>query len=241
MRLVERAVRGDQRGAGGGPGRAPVGLRQLRAARQAGASRAQSPHRRGHDDPAAARGDLPPGPRPAPAAERRCRLRRPRRRRCRRAGATSPSARSAACARSRTTCCGTGRSSSRCCGPGAGRGGATTSPGTCTWCGRSAACCWNRGILPRARRAKLQGEAEEAAGRHARDAGYPRGGGGTRARCRAAARVGGGVDARWRRGPRRTVGRGVAQSGSAPQWGCGGRRFESSHPDQPAGTAGARP
>ena len=26
--------------------------------------------------------------------------------------------------------------------------------------------------------------------------------------------------------------RGVAQSGSAPQWGCGGRRFKSSHPDQ---------
>ena len=25
--------------------------------------------------------------------------------------------------------------------------------------------------------------------------------------------------------------RGVAQSGSAPQWGCGGRRFKSSHPD----------
>ena len=25
--------------------------------------------------------------------------------------------------------------------------------------------------------------------------------------------------------------RGVAQPGSAPQWGCGGRRFESSHPD----------
>lgn len=25
--------------------------------------------------------------------------------------------------------------------------------------------------------------------------------------------------------------RGVAQSGSAPQWGCGGRRFESSRPD----------
>ncbi len=27
-------------------------------------------------------------------------------------------------------------------------------------------------------------------------------------------------------------GRGVAQPGSAPQWGCGGRRFESSRPDQ---------
>ena len=26
-------------------------------------------------------------------------------------------------------------------------------------------------------------------------------------------------------------GRGVAQPGSAPQWGCGGRRFESSRPD----------
>ncbi len=28
-----------------------------------------------------------------------------------------------------------------------------------------------------------------------------------------------------------TTGRGVAQPGSAPQWGCGGRRFESSRPD----------
>ena len=27
-------------------------------------------------------------------------------------------------------------------------------------------------------------------------------------------------------------GRGVAQPGSAPQWGCGGRRFKSSRPDQ---------
>ena len=27
------------------------------------------------------------------------------------------------------------------------------------------------------------------------------------------------------------IGRGVAQAGSAPQWGCGGRRFESSRPD----------
>jgi hypothetical protein len=26
--------------------------------------------------------------------------------------------------------------------------------------------------------------------------------------------------------------RGVAQPGSAPQWGCGGRRFKSSRPDQ---------
>ncbi len=26
--------------------------------------------------------------------------------------------------------------------------------------------------------------------------------------------------------------RSVAQPGSAPQWGCGGRRFESSHSDQ---------
>ena len=26
--------------------------------------------------------------------------------------------------------------------------------------------------------------------------------------------------------------RDVAQPGSAPQWGCGGRKFESSHPDQ---------
>ena len=26
--------------------------------------------------------------------------------------------------------------------------------------------------------------------------------------------------------------RGVAQSGSAPHWGCGGRRFKSGHPDQ---------
>ena len=25
--------------------------------------------------------------------------------------------------------------------------------------------------------------------------------------------------------------RDVAQPGSAPQWGCGGRKFESSHPD----------
>ena len=28
-----------------------------------------------------------------------------------------------------------------------------------------------------------------------------------------------------------TSSRGVAQPGSAPQWGCGGRRFESSRPD----------
>jgi hypothetical protein len=28
------------------------------------------------------------------------------------------------------------------------------------------------------------------------------------------------------------TGRGVAQPGSAPQWGCGGRKFESSRPDQ---------
>ncbi len=27
-------------------------------------------------------------------------------------------------------------------------------------------------------------------------------------------------------------GRGVAQSGSAPQWGCGGHRFKSYRPDQ---------
>ena len=26
--------------------------------------------------------------------------------------------------------------------------------------------------------------------------------------------------------------RDVAQSGSAPHWGCGGRRFKSGHPDQ---------
>src|SRR5258708_38813860 len=30
-------------------------------------------------------------------------------------------------------------------------------------------------------------------------------------------------------------GRGVAQPGSAPQWGCGGRRFKSSHPDYDQG------
>ena len=28
------------------------------------------------------------------------------------------------------------------------------------------------------------------------------------------------------------INRGVAQSGSAPEWGSGGRRFESGHPDQ---------
>ena len=28
------------------------------------------------------------------------------------------------------------------------------------------------------------------------------------------------------------IGRGVAQSGSAPEWGSGGRRFESDRPDQ---------
>ena len=28
------------------------------------------------------------------------------------------------------------------------------------------------------------------------------------------------------------VGRGVAQPGSAPEWGSGGRRFKSDHPDQ---------
>ena len=28
------------------------------------------------------------------------------------------------------------------------------------------------------------------------------------------------------------ISRGVAQPGSAPQWGCGGRRFKSSRPDQ---------
>ena len=28
------------------------------------------------------------------------------------------------------------------------------------------------------------------------------------------------------------LGRGVAQPGSAPQWGCGGREFESPRPDQ---------
>ncbi len=31
---------------------------------------------------------------------------------------------------------------------------------------------------------------------------------------------------------RRTDGRDVAQPGSASHWGCGGRRFESSRPDQ---------
>src|SRR3546814_1427311 len=35
----------------------------------------------------------------------------------------------------------------------------------------------------------------------------------------------------------RRSGRGVAQPGSASHWGCGGRRFESSRPDQKNGIA----